>query len=410
MKKILLYGVLVLGIVGSVWGQGGEISSGQVAITGSDGNIYLYDVAAASLTPVTEDGDRGSKLYTWPTWAPDGQLAYFGTNTDPENFYSFAIFVRSPQGVNKGIYASPEEVFTYAYWSPGNCSANNGDCRDLAVLYTSQSGLAVRNVRSAGGYELYEVDSGAPFYWDWSPDGRYMFWARFGTSLEIYDAETREVIETLPDVQGLQQAVDWSPVDNRLLTAVQNTRGLTDLVIIEEAERKILLSDVEDILAFEWSPDAENVAVLDRVTGDLRVVNVSTGQQFPVPAQLVLAFFWSPDSTRLAYLALSNSGNGGSARPVMQQTPTLRWFVYDFAAGQNLVLSGFIPTQEMVYYLSFFDQFARSHRLWSPDSRYLVYGEVLTSGAQVVSLVDVQNPASAPVPIGDGSIGVFSWQ
>lgn len=237
-----------------------------------------------------------------------------------------------------------------------------------------------------------------------------MFWARFGTSLEIYDAEAREVIETLPDVQGLQQAVDWSPVDNRLLTAVQNTRGLTDLVIIEEAERKILLSDVEDILAFEWSPDAESVAVLDRVTGDLSVVNVSTGQQFPVPAQLVLAFFWSPDSTRLAYLALSNSGNGGSARPVMQQTPTLRWFVYDFATAQNLALSGFIPTQEMVYYLSFFDQFARSHRLWSPDSRYLVYGEVLTSGAQVVSLVDVQNPASAPVPIGDGSIGVFSWQ
>ncbi len=408
MKKILLWCGVLLVVMGSAVAQ--QSPSGQVAITGADGNIYLYDVGAGSLTPVTDDADGQNKFYLWPTWASDGQLAYFGRNTNPDNFYSFAIFVRSPQGISKGIYASEDEIFTYAYWSPGNCSANSGSCRDLAVLYTTRDGLAVRNVRSAGSYEIYEVDTGAPFYWDWSPDGRYMFWARFGRTLEIYDAETREVIQTLPDQQGLQQAVDWSPVDNRLLSAVVNSGGTSDLVIIDENERTVLSGGLEDIIAFEWSPDAQNVALLNRATGDLSVVNVTSGQESALPARLVLAFFWSPDSSKLAYLSLNTSGGGGSARLVMQQTPTLRWFVYDFASKTNTPLSTFIPTQDMVYYLSFFDQFARSHRLWSPDSRYLVYGEMLSSGNPAVSLVDVLNPSNAPVKIGDGTIGIFSWQ
>lgn len=398
--------LLSLNLVQGVQGQGA--SSGQVAMTGTDGNIYLYDLASASLTPVTEDGDGSNKAYIWPTWSSDGQLAYFGSNTDPNNAYSLAIFMRSAQGVSKGVYSSESEVFTYAYWSPANCTANSGTCRDLAILYTSQNGLAVRNVRSAGKYEVSEVDTGSPFYWDWSPDGRYMFWARFGQTLEIYDAETRQVIQTLPDTQGLQQAVDWSPVDNRLLTTVINARGLSDLVIIRENGREVLLENLQDIVAYEWSPNGENVAVLNRTTGELTTVNVSSKQVFTVPGQLVIGFFWSPDATKLAYLSLTDTRGSGDARPAGQQT-ALRWYVYDFTTNTNTAFSTFSPSSDMVYYLSFFDQFARSHRLWSPDSRYLVYGEAFVNGQQVVNLLDVQTPGSVPVQIGEGTIGIFSW-
>lgn len=407
MKKILFSLSILFLLVGAVVAQGA--SSGQVAITGTDGNLYLYDVATANLSPITDDGDGSQKAYSWPTWSTDGQLAYFGSNADPDNFYSLAIFVRSTQGVNKGVYASGEEVFTYAYWSPGNCTSNGGNCRNLAVLYTGQQGLAVRNVQSAGKFEVSEVDSGNPFYWDWSPDGRYMFWARFGQTLEIYDAETRQIIQTFPDAQGLQQAVDWSPVDNRLLTAVANSVGTSDLVIIGEAGRTVLLTDLEDAVAFEWSPNAENVAVLNRSTGDLSVVNVQSGQVFAVPGQLVIAFFWSPDSQKLAYLSLTSTTPNSDASRNFQQT-ALRWFVYDFSTDTNLALSAFNPTEDMVYYLSFFDQFARSHRLWSPDSRYLAYGEFLSNGQQLVQLADVQNPGNAPTTISEGTIGIFSWQ
>jgi TolB protein len=63
----------------------------------------------------------------------------------------------------------------------------------------------------------------------------------------------------------------------------------------------------------------------------------------------------------------------------------------------------------MIYYLSFYDQFARSHRLWSPDSLSLVYGEMLDDGSSVVSLLDTTRPGSAPQHIARGSLGIFNW-
>jgi len=62
----------------------------------------------------------------------------------------------------------------------------------------------------------------------------------------------------------------------------------------------------------------------------------------------------------------------------------------------------------MIYYLRFFDQFARSHRLWSPDSRSLTYAEVLDDGRSVVSLVETTGTGT-PRTLMYGRIGVFSW-
>ena len=76
------------------------------------------------------------------------------------------------------------------------------------------------------------------------------------------------------------------------------------------------------------------------------------------------------------------------ARPYCNGTSTA------WDTDTNTQFASFLPSEDMTYYLNFFDQFARSHRLWSADSRYLVYGERTPSGERV-SLIDVAGDGSA---------------
>jgi TolB protein len=126
----------------------------------------------------------------------------------------------------------------------------------------------------------------------------------------------------------------------------------------------------------------------------------------------VIAFFWSPDGSQIAYITLTREKDETSARWQYQQEGQLvaRWYVYDLASGISTRFEGFIPSGNMLYYLQFFDQFARSHRLWSPDGRYIVYGAFTREGEEVVQLIDTTQPGSVPQMLMAGSIGVFSWQ
>jgi len=95
-------------------------------------------------------------------------------------------------------------------------------------------------------------------------------------------------------------------------------------------------------------------------------------------------------------------------RAAEQATGGLVWYVLDVTTGKSTSLSTFLPTRDMVYLLNFFDQFARSHSLWSPDGRYLTYGATDALGQSVVMLVDTHTGSTTKVA--PGSIGVWSWR
>ena len=80
----------------------------------------------------------------------------------------------------------------------------------------------------------------------------------------------------------------------------------------------------------------------------------------------------------------------------------------DVKTGKSTALSIFFPSRDMIYYLNFFDQFARSHSLWSPDGHYLAFAGVDTLGKQSVMILDTRTP-SDPIRVGSGSIGIWSW-
>jgi TolB protein len=397
---------------------------GQIAYVGSDFNLYTLN--GGEVTMLTDDAgpdDDQIQVYQWPTWATDGRLAYFRLSFTRDGQVTATDAFVSPNGVDAGseLYHGDREVFNYAYWSPQNCDATER-CRDLAVLLSRPSarGLAVELVRDTGeAPESATAGVGLPFYYSWSPDGAQMLWHRGEDQLDIYDVNAGDISETLDAHPGTFSAPAWSPVDDRLLFAAQAADGdTTDLVIRANGEQQTLASGVDGFSAFQWSPDGNYVAytvdqgvlfVLDAVSGETVARAPTTG---------VLAFFWSPDSTKIAYVSLAappgtfsaDSGSGARQAALVQEATGLMWSVLSIDTGETRGYTTFLPTRDMLYLLTYFDQFAQSHRIWSPDSRHLIYGEVTEDNQPVLTLLDVTSEESVPLTIAEGFVGVWSFE
>lgn len=397
----------------------------MLAVVGIDNNLYVYDADGKNPFPITSDATPDVSLYHWPTWSTDGRLAYFGVSADTADPYSLGIFVVDTvkSGAQaKTAFKSQTDIFTYAYWAPANCSPKSGstDCRNLAVLYTPPAdiaGLAIRLIRDeAGTFTNKVIGHAAPFYYSFSPDATQILWYRSNDELSIYDVETGKLTKTLADIPGDFRAPMWSPLDDRLLFGAVGTKPtLTDLIIAQGTNRQTLLHDQDGPLTFAWSPDATLVA---SVAGfeKLVITDPKTGEQVASSSQTgVIAHFWSPQSDRVAYIAATSDQQEVQTRlrsnghtPVEQAVSGLSWYILDVKTGKTQRLATFLPSRDMVYYLNFFDQFARSHSLWSPDGRYVVYGASDTLGQPSVLLVDTRNPGQ-PIKVATGTFGVWSW-
>jgi TolB protein len=127
-----------------------------------------------------------------------------------------------------------------------------------------------------------------------------------------------------------------------------------------------------------------SIALLDAATGELDVV--VSGRS--------LAFFWSPDGGSIAYLTLRVGGPGWGMEQQVGATvaaqelvlPRLTINVFDLASRATRELADFVPTRLFIeQYLPFFDQYARSHRVWSPASDALVFSSLDPYGVPMVT-------------------------
>ncbi len=394
-----------------------------IAFIGADFNVYALDPQSEDIQELTSDAGEALR-YQWPTWSKDGRLAYFSTALTTDNELSMSAFV-SPDGKASGseVYTGLNEIFQYANWAPQNCAVGD-NCRDLAVLLSSPDrGLLVEMIRDTSVESSSKtVGTGAPFYQSWSPDGSRMLWQRNQQTLDIYDVATDEIIETLDETPGFIQAPAWSPVDDRLLFGRLGADGQsTDLVISGNDEIIELSQGVNGLITFEWSPDGNYVAyrtqtgasafgsliVVDAVTGETVTRSITNG---------VIGFFWSPNSSKIAYVTLAtpagsfnaSSGTDIHTAALAQQPVGLSWSVLQTETGATNRYGSFAPTQEMLYLLQYFDQFHQSHRIWSPDSKHILYSE-LTDNGPVISLLDTDRADSVPFSVAAGIIGVWSY-
>jgi len=428
MKKlgvlVLTIGILsIFSFSSFVYAQDIPNAPGKIAYIGSDFNLYTIRPQPGS-TPVALSSDAEltrtqARVYEWPMWSTDGKLAYVHSLLTNEGAVTTEILV-SEDGETPGelVYTGEQEYFTYASWSPATCGEA---CNDLALLVNDPTGLLVRMVHREGRESTSRVGgTGAPFYTSWSPDGTQMVWQQNNAQFEIFDVAEGSVSETLEQTPGSMFTPMWSPVDDRLLLGVRGETG-TDLVIVDGDEMMTLATEPRNPIWFAWSPDGSSVAYINR-EGPMIVLDAETGEETARSLiNGVLAFFWSPDSQHIAYLSIGTPQETFSAfapeedksismKPQYQQPSGVAWSILDVDDGASRRYPAFLPTNQYVYLLQYFDQFASSHRLWSPDSRYLVYSEISPSMVPVIRLLDTTQETATPVQLAEGLVGIWSFE
>jgi Tol biopolymer transport system component len=127
----------------------------------------------------------------------------------------------------------------------------------------------------------------------------------------------------------------------------------------------------------------------------------------------VLAFQWSPNGQRIAFLTVTTAGSSSRRFSGLAQAGgqdlRLQWQVLDLATGKVSNAATFLPTDNLMNMLPYFDQYSRSMTFWSPDSQRLVYAAQEPDGSSsiYVATVDGANP---PQKISGGVIACWSWK
>lgn len=416
MKRAALALIVLLGWSLSVAAQNRTLFiPGQIAYVGRDFNVYT--VTGGTHTALTDDaGITGTSIryYRYPTWATDGRLAYVASETayGGERRHSTIVFVsHDVETPARLVYATETESFIYAYWAPRGC----GDgCYDLAALFGdyATNDVVLKLIRDDGSTaSVIPVGRADSLYFTWSPNGRQLAWQRDGAAVEVYDVSAHSISNIIPVVPGGFFAPGWSPIDDRLLISIESQPG-TDLVVTANGTVTPLVTGLDGFVRFAWSPDGNQIAykvagrpltIIDAVTSEVIARSHTTD---------VYAFFWAPNSRAVAYVSPPDQPEAFNAKPSGQQestTPDLSWSVLDVAAQTVRRYGTFRPTAEQIYLFTYFDQFAQSHRIWSPDSRQIVYSEIDAQGQPQIMLLDTQSNV-VPLSIAQGYFAVWSFE
>jgi hypothetical protein len=344
----------------------------------------LLTMNADGSQPVTVV-DGSDRLVMQPTWSPGGERLAWTEVTPATAPHPVTVVTALPDGSDRSRVPVSNPPF-YLSWDP------TGD--RLVLLRNGPTVLEVGliDVAGGGGGEAM-IASGQPFYFAWDPTGTEIL-ANIGVGdrLETIDVLNAELglVETLdsgdlapppPDHSvplgvepGHFQAPAW--VGDTIFWARQQGDSQQLVASAPDGADPRVLASYQGFVQFVVSGDGARLAyrVLDRAEpavtvalraqpaavapGALTVLDVASGEVTVVDDDNALAFVWSPDSTKLLFLSLSANG--------------FVWTVWD---GEGVTtFEAFTPSLTMGRdYLPFFDQFAQSIELWSPDSSAFVY-------------------------------------
>ena len=401
----------------------------RIVYVGDDGNVYtvkadgtqreqitrinsgpVASLAVAGLAQAPEPPST-TAFFAWPTWSPDGtkvatsRVVVEGSPEDRVDLRVIdlatgsetVVFGNNPANVGFVAQGAPH----YPYWHPAGAH--------IAFLASGAAGLTLYTADASKAGGAAEVISGAPLYFVWSPVGDAallnarggIYAAGWSDRLELAELPLTGAGFRAPglshDGRRMAFAGPSAPGGHALQTA--NAKGADPVPLIE----------IEELTAFLWSLTGPLLAHSNGLVPGLTlfegftVRNPATGETPLVVSEPTLAFVWSPDGSRLAYAALDEGQE---------------WLVWKVAAldgSRPRELVRFLPTPEMFIWLSFFDQYAHSHAVWSPDSSSLVFsGRIPEPGGagpsrEQVIVLDAGGIAP-PRAIADGTAAFWSWR
>ena len=388
-------------------------------------NRIVFVDAAGRVGTVAPDGKRSRLLteagasYQFPAWSPDNrQIAAVGNDGSEGGVY---VWADEPNATRDELYSSRRRLPIYLYWSP--------DGSQVSFLANDRNGLGLWLAGVGGEAPARQIASGQPFYWQWSQDSDQLFvhsdgigpGARLGW-LEPGENELADNVAR----PGLFQAPGIS-ADGRYLAFGQRDGERFQVAVEERASGRRATAPHNGLAALSWSPAAPHLAWTSprndqfSTAGPLRLLDADSGDIFVLVRDTVLAFFWSPDGQSIAYLTLASGGNDAGAgrpaglaalapsQPAQHSALSLRLWVVNVASGQQRQIYTFRPSEIfLTQFLPFFDQYALSHRLWSPASDALVLPMLDSAGEAGIYVVPVNGGEA--VRVADGGMAFWSWR
>ena len=322
------------------------------------------------------------------------------------------------------VYASADQPVFYVYWAP--------DSQALAFLTTEPDGLALRRTPVDTTSAASLIRNGSPMYWQWLDPTRLLVHSG-GNDPDAFAGEVgldgQPAGSTLVDPGSFRAPA--RSTDGRYLAFTTTGNGGRESVVVESSDGSGRHDvPVDSPAAFEFDPTGDTLAftAADRAgdtagipIGPLRTVDPRTGAVRTLLEGSVVSFFWAPDGKTIAAISVPEPGHTRTAtndRGITLARVGPRTF--EAAAGVQLRLtfvdaaSGTLRSAEDIrlsdlfinQVLPYFDQYALSHRFWSPDSRSIVLPVDNDQG--VPQITTHFATGSAPRVIADGVFAAWS--
>ncbi|MDJ0757072.1 MAG: hypothetical protein QNJ45_26305 [Ardenticatenaceae bacterium] len=385
-------------------------ATGRIAYINLDGQLATVNPDGSDTRLLTGEGE----FYQFPAWSPAGdQIAVIGFSEGGSGVF---VFDDVAEAEATTIYEDDEKAPIYLYWFPDGSQvsfiAPSAETADLSLYLVPADGSSVGSV----------LTTGQPLYWQWMGNNRQAMVHVDNDRLSFLDVEGNESSTGLGRNGAFQApAISWT---NRYFAYQQVGSDGRMLEIKDVVEDEVIFESPHDgILTMSWSPELLKLAYVDPperagFVGPLVLFDVDTREAQTIVPHNVLTFFWSPDGRYIAFLTpdeLSRqtntpNNNLNRIRSASQERPTLALGVVDVENGIVNYISDFVPTGLFIrQFIPFFDQYALSHRIWSPDSQFIVLPVVSEEDDRpVIRVFGVEG--QTPVTIGDGVSAFWSHQ
>lgn len=336
-----------------------------LALNASDNSVRVIPDGAAQGVPGW-----------WPSWRP-GRAEFTVTRLAPGgNAPHTALVLCAAAGGGEilvpGSMTTPPALIAdrlphYAQWNP----------QGMDVCYVMPAGrtLAAR-VWRAGDAESRTLTGGMPIFTAWMPTGDRLA-VHHGNELAIFTAASgeRQLISANAGgfrVPAISQSGRW--------VAYAEVSGETAVVHVYDTEsaetRRVGEFGGGVVLGFR--PGTEVLTVAGARPGGSRLaagmhcadLGAPSGGIEPLVRGPVMAFWWAPAGDRLAVLAPGGLSDG-----------RVQVRFHDAEGSAVGAMESLSLSNDMRTLVSFFDQFALSHPLWSPDGRHFTLaGRLITDG------------------------------